>query len=378
MKTHNAENERIKRRYFIHLKEALGRGEDLIDHVAKAIDRFETYTKFRNFRAFNIEQVKAFKQHLGEQSAIRSRQPLSQATIYSTLMSLKAFFQWLAGQKDFRSHFSFGDWDYFTPARSTVSIAKACRPPSVPTLEQIRHVLGTMPAMNEIERRDRALISFIILTGARDRAVASFCLCHINIERRLVVQDARIVKTKFRKTFETFFFPVGDDVEKIVVDWVRFLVEEKRWGPDDPLFPRTMVAVGPSGRFEPSGLDRMPWSDAGPIREVFRRAFMGAGLPYFNPHRFRNTLVALGRDQCRTWAEMQAWAQNLGHESLTTTFGSYGKVAPHEQAELVRNAGRGESDKEEKLDRLLAMLEGLRGRPVGPGSELPGSLGGPA
>jgi integrase len=361
------------------LKEALGRSEDLIDHVAMAIDRFETHTKFRNFRAFNIEQVKAFKQHLGEEQAVRSKQPLSQATIYATLTSLKAFFQWLAGQKDFRSHFSFGDWDYFTPARSTVSIAKAHRLPSVPTLEQIQHVLATMPTTNEVEQRDRALIAFVILTGARDRAVSSFRLRHIDIVRRVVVQDARVVKTKFRKTFETFFFPVGDDIEEIFVDWVRHLTEEKHWDPDDPLFPRTKVAVGLSGRFEPAGLDRAPWSDAGPIREVFRRAFTRAGLPYFNPHSFRNTLVVLGRAKCQTWAEMQAWAQNLGHESLTTTFGSYGKVAPHEQAELVRNAGRGESAKEEKLDRLMAILEGMQGTTaVRSGSGSPRLRGGPA
>ena len=54
-------------------------------------------------------------------------------------------------------------------------------------------------------------------------------------------------------------------------------------------------------------------------------------MPYANPHSFRNTLAALGRDRCKTLAEMQAWAQNLGHESLATTFGSYGKVASHEQ-----------------------------------------------
>jgi hypothetical protein len=37
---------------------------------------------------------------------------------------------------------------------------------------------------------------------------------------------------------------------------------------------------------------------------------------------------------------MQTWAQNPGHESPTTTFGSYGKVATHDQGELVRNAGK--------------------------------------
>ena len=35
------------------------------------------------------------------------------------------------------------------------------------------------------------------------------------------------VKTKQRKTFETWFFPAGQDIEQIVVDRARFLIEEK-------------------------------------------------------------------------------------------------------------------------------------------------------
>ena len=46
--------------------------------------------------------------------------------------------------------------------------------------------------------------------------------------------------------------------------------------------------------------------------------------------------VVYGRENCAGFAAMQAWAQNLGHDSLTTTFGSYGKVAPSEQGKLVR------------------------------------------
>ena len=33
-----------------------------------------------------------------------------------------------------------------------------------------------------------------------------------------VEQDAREVKTKFRKPFATYFFPVGDDIRQIVTD----------------------------------------------------------------------------------------------------------------------------------------------------------------
>ena|SRR5262249_5647664 len=58
MKTHNAQNERIKRAYFAYLTEAKGVSEATLDGVAKALNRFETYTKFRDFKAFHIEQAR--------------------------------------------------------------------------------------------------------------------------------------------------------------------------------------------------------------------------------------------------------------------------------------------------------------------------------
>jgi integrase len=137
---------------------------------------------------------------------------------------------------------------------------------------------------------------------------------------------------------------------------VRFLAKERGWSLDDPLFPATRIEVGPSGHFELSGLSKDHWRRTGPIRTVFRDAFKRAGVPYFNPHSFRNTIVALGCERNLTWQEMQAWAQNLGHTSLTTTFGSYGQVAPHQQGELVRNAGTRRQSQEGDLQRLMTMV----------------------
>jgi site-specific recombinase XerD len=341
MKTHSPRNERTKRRYVQYLKEVRGFGDVAIDQFAKAIDRFESYTKYTDFEKFHVEQVRGFKQHLYEQTGVRSKAPLSHATIYSTLNTLKAFFMWLAGQPGFKSRFSYGDWEYFNPSRTTASIAKAHRTPRGPTLDQIRRVLATMPAETDVQRRDRALFALIALTGSRVTAVVSLKLRDIDIDRRVLLQDGRSVRTKFRKTFDSWFFPLGDDIEAIVVGWLRFLTEEKQWGRDDPLFPATKIEVGPSGRFEATGLAREHWSGTGAIRAIFRDAFKRAGLPYFNPHSLRNTIVAFGSERGLTWQEMQAWAQNLGHDSLTTTFGSYGQVASHQQGELVRNAGKG-------------------------------------
>ena len=91
------------------------------------------------------------------------------------------------------------------------------------------------------------------------------------------------MQTKFSKSFVTTFFPVGDDIRAVVADWVAYLRTEKLWGLDDPLFPATKVAVGDNLRFAAAGLDRKHWSNAGPIRTIFKEAFCGGGPAVFQP-----------------------------------------------------------------------------------------------
>lgn len=306
-----------------------------MDAVAAALNRFEVYTKFRDFKSFHHQQAVSFKAHLSEQRAQRSGEILSKATLLSTLASLKKFFFWLAGQPGYKSKFAYSDSDYFNLSNKDIRIAKASRGQKFPTLEQVKHVISMMPASTEIERRDRALVAFTLLTGARDCAIASLKLKHVDLLTDCVFQDARDVKTKNSKTITTFFFPVGEEIRTIVSEWVKFLRDEKLWGNDDPLFPATYVVVGRSRQFEAGGLERRHWSTATPIRDVFRKAFTRAGLPYFNPHSFRNTIVQLGERLCKSPEQFKAWSQNLGHEQVMTTFMSYGAVAVVRQGEIM-------------------------------------------
>jgi len=138
----------------------------------------------------------------------------------------------------------------------------------------------------------------------------------------------------------TYFFPVGDEIKKIVAVWVTYLREEKLWGNDDPLFPATRIALGETHQFEAVGLARKNWSNATPIRTIFPDTFEGAGLPYFNPHSFRNTLVQLGETLCQTPEAFKTWSQNLGHEKVLTTFYSYGEVGNPSQGEIIRNLAK--------------------------------------
>lgn len=100
--------------------------------------------------------------------------------------------------------------------------------------------------------------------------------------------------------------------------------------------PATRIALGASRHFEAVGLERAHWSSAARIRTIFRDAFTAAGLPYFNPHSFRNTLVRLGQAVCQTPEAFKSWSQNLGHDKVLTTFLSYGQVESARQGEIIR------------------------------------------
>ena len=158
---------------------------------------------------------------------------------------------------------------------------------------------------------------------------------------------------------------MGGEVCQILIDWVSFLQKDMLFSPDDPLFPATEVTLGRDQQFEAAGLSRSHWSTATPIRKIFKDAFAKAELPYFHPHSFRRTLAQLGERLCHTPEEFKAWSQNLGHETVLTTFSSYGEVASDRQAVLIRLLGQAISKPDypkEAIEQVLRYAQAQRGR----------------
>ncbi len=371
MTKHSAANERIKRDYFAYLKEAKGRDGATIDGVAKALARFEESTKARDFKRFHRTQAVAFKAALSNANNARTGERISKATMLSTLRDLRAFFFWLAHLPGFKSHIQYADADYFNLSDKDVAVARAQREKPVPTLAQVNHVLTVMPAGTIVERRDRALIAFAALTGARVGALASFRLGHVDLARGMVEHDARTVRSKFAKTFPTWFMPIGGKALAIFTNWIAELERDHHWGDDDPLFPNTQLGLDSNGDFTPAGILRNGWRTTQPINAVFRRAFEGAGLPYFNPHSFRDMLVRHAMTLDLSAEAMKAWSQNLGHADVLTTFTSYGAVPAHRQAELIRGqkSAAPASASREQIAALEALVAGLK---AGGTAALPG------
>jgi len=336
MKKHNPANERIKREYFRYLLDARGRNEATIDGVAKSLARFEDATKAKDFKRFHREQAVAFKRQLANAANARTGERLSKATMLSTLRELRAFFFWLAHLPGFKSRIAYADADYFNMSDKDVTIARARREKRVPTLEQVHHVLAYMPHATTLERRDRALIAFAAVTGARVAALISLRVDHIDLAKGLIDQDARTVHTKFGRSFLTYFMPIGGEALAIASAWVEELRRDHLWADGDPLFPATEMGLDETGGFRTVGLRRQGWATSHPARGIFRHAFEKAGLPYFNPHSFRDMLVRYAMTLNLNPEQMKAWSQNLGHTDVLTTLTSYGSVPAHRQGELIR------------------------------------------
>jgi integrase len=120
------------------------------------------------------------------------------------------------------------------------------------------------------------------------------------------------------------------------------------------------MGVDPNGRFAPIGLSRKGWATSAPVRDIFRRAFKAAGLPYRNPHSVWSMLVRYYMEMDLSPARLKAISQSLGHSDVLTTFTSYGQLPTHRQSELIRAIGEHLVEKEHDP---LTELEAVIGRP---------------
>ena len=148
-----------------------------VDRAAEAILRFEQSTNFKPFKRFHIEQAVAFKCRLSSQKNARTGAPLSKATVDSTLRMVKAFIHWLAGQPGYKSRIAYADADYFNLNAKDARIAHTAREAIYPTPRTMPpRLCADAQRFTALQRRDKALFAFLMLTGARDGAVASLRL----------------------------------------------------------------------------------------------------------------------------------------------------------------------------------------------------------
>lgn len=334
MRKYNGENERLKRRYEQYLREAKGQDDKSIDKMRAALVRFEASTKYKPFKAFRVDQARKFKDALSRAKTVQGK-PLALTTIDATLRLVKGFFHWLAGQPGFKRVLTYSDVEYFNNNRKDARAAHAERPAHYPSTQAAYHAFQGMSAQTDLQRRNKAIFAFLVLTGARIGAVSSLRLKHVNLVDGYVFQDGREVRTKNRKTFTTWFFPMHPDYLQCFADWVSYLREVKMFGPEDALFPRPERRLV-DGKFVFDTVSRDIYANGAKVNVVFKAAFVQVQMHPYGAHSIRKTLVQEMNDRDLTLAEQKAWSQNLGHENFVTTVSSYLPISDQKQGALIK------------------------------------------
>lgn len=359
----NINNERVKRKYIRWMKEAQGLSDLTINVIERAIGLYEDFTESEDFERFNGQSAVEFKKWLSQYPK-RSR-PTSVRTVYHYLRHLKRFLVWLSGQPGYRSRIRINDTSYLSLDRKSVREATAQSRPKWPPLEHVNQLAGSIDIVNEIDRRDQALISFLLLSGMRDTAVRSLPLGCFDPDTLQVQQDpGRGVSTKFGKSIVTTLFRFDDQLLGYVLNWVEFLKRHKRFSGACPMFPRSKLGHKDGGlSFISDEVEPVFWKSSGSIRQILKKRSVEADLAYFNPHSFRHAAVQLAMRRCRTPEEFKAVSQNLGHDNVGTTLTSYGKVDDSRVAELITSidfSGSPQSiGKEQMKNKIRRMLEDL-------------------
>jgi integrase/recombinase XerD len=332
-------NEVVKKQYEDALLHGKCRDPKTVKAVWNSINTFENFTGHSDFKAFDADQAKAFKSWLEKQTN-KDGELLSLSTVRSTLNNVREFFEWLAIHPNYIRKIDGRAIQYLRLSDNANRAARASREKAPPTLDDIEKALKAMPHKTDIEKRNRAIFAFMVITCVRDDALVSLKRKHVDAKEKTVWQDPKLVRTKGRKGILTRLVgAVMPLAEGIVLDWLTYADEVLKLKPNDPLFPKTLVKPSAENMsFKAQGLSKEPWANAQPVREIFKAAFKAVDLPYYNPHLFRKTICKWGLKNLTPY-EFKALSQNIGHEHAMTTYNSYAKLGEDEQLEAIAGIG---------------------------------------
>lgn len=359
----NVKNERVKRQFLRWLKDANKCCEATVDSVAKAICLYEDFTKHEDFALFSPDRAMDFKQWLSRRET--KGKPLSVVTYCTYLRYLRKFFTWLSWQRGYKSRITPAIVAYLTVTEKEERVAAQTTLRNYPSLDYVLQLASSIAGQTEIDRRDRALIAFTLLSGMRDKAIATLPLGCFDETTLLIQQNPRLgVQTKFAKFIPTTLFEFDPQLLSYVMDWVRYL-RSKGFGAQDPIFPRAKTSQGTDGMSFESAVDVEPvfWHGAGRIREIFKQRAAAAQLPYFPPHTFRHLAVHLALKSCKHGEHIKAVSQNFGHEYVATTLSSYANFAPQQLASVLHGMdfSKPANDPDNgKLDAIRKILDESR------------------
>jgi integrase/recombinase XerD len=320
------ENEQIKRAFFEQLKGGQGFAKSSVRAFAEAVSQWQMFTNNEDFSLYNKTKAVAFTEWLASRKSKTVSGKVSLPTQYNYLRRIKRFFEWLSEQPSYKSKILKSDIDFLRLSKSDARIARSGTTKKMPVFEDFKKIIDCIKGTTEIDMRDKALISFALMSGARISAIISLKMKSFDKQTRQIDQNPGDgVRTKNSKRILSTFFPIGwDEPEQFFMEWYEYL-EAKGFQSEDPIFPATLSSFATEkNNYSKEAVSKNFWAGTSAARKVYEKRCLNAGVPYFHPHSFRHLVVNMLSKRRLTEEEKRAISLNLGHENVATTFGAYG------------------------------------------------------
>lgn len=275
---------------------------------------------------------------------------LTHTTIYKTLVTTRAFFQ-----------FSRDAWRRYR----TLPLAwiQTLHPHSKPETSLAEHAYYSVDEIKQIaavatetihQERAKAGACLMFLSGMRPDSMVSMPLHCIDLANLRLLQDPRLgIRTKNDKAGITYLLNT-DEMQpalEVVKKWDQRV--RSSFGRPEALWYAPLLRDG----IRLKETDRAIVGRASMFGDDLRMICQLAGVEYKSPHKLRHGHIVYARSLARDMDDVKAISQNVMHSSIVITDQVYGNLKTSQVQGGILNLGTSSDLDKAELLRLIKILE---------------------
>lgn len=364
------ENVEIVRKYFIHLGKGIGYKKSTTVSKIRDVVEYERSLNGLDFRKLN-EQIAIDYQNLLRERKWQGKE-VSLKTIGQKLSAIIEFYNWLMIQPGYRSKVHQPSIIYFgLPLGERNAIKTQENLKLYPSLDHILNLVESIIGDSEVAMRDRALISLLLLSGIRVKTITTLEIGDFDIGTlRITLDPLKHAEVKKNKALILRLLVFNKILLKHFLDWITYLKDSRKFTLDDPIFTSTQSKFKQgTNSYIAIDVSNKRWESTNPINNILKKRSKEAGLKYYNPHSYRDTIPNLCKKLGLDYEEQSAVSLNLGHKTLSITEANYGKMKPTTRLDMLSEIDFTKSKKvnheqrfdslDKKMDIMMQKLEKL-------------------
>jgi len=364
------ENVEIVRKYYIHLGKGIGYKKSTTVSKIRDVVEYERSLNGLDFRKLN-EQIA-----IDYQNSLRSKKwhgkEISLKTIGRKLTAIMEYYNWLMVQPGYKSKIHQPSIIYFgLPFGDRNAIKTQENLKLYPSLEHILNLVESIKGNSEVAMRDRALISLLLMSGLRVKTITTLEIGDFDIDTlRITLDPLKHAEIKKNKALILRLLVFDNILLKHLLDWITYLKDTRKFTLNDPIFTSTQSKFKQgTNSFIAMNVSDERWESTNPINNILKKRSTEAGLKYYIPHSYRDTIPNLCKKLGLDYKEQSAVSLNLGHKTLFITEENYGKMKPTTRLDLLSEIDFTKSKKvnheqrfdslDKKMDIMMQKLEKL-------------------